>query len=90
MTSTAPIDLDPLIEEEARRWTVCGYRVESRLSGQIVLVKGKRPSHVLHLLLSLITVGLWLPVWLCIGVFGGEKRRVVSVDHCGLVVSRKA
>lgn len=25
------------------------------------------PNHILHLLLSLVTMGLWLPVWLIVG-----------------------
>jgi DNA-directed RNA polymerase subunit RPC12/RpoP len=28
------------------------------------------PSHVLHLILSVLTVGLWLPVWVIIVVLG--------------------
>lgn len=28
-----------------------------------VMVVNKGPNHVLHLLLSVVTVGFWLPVW---------------------------
>lgn len=33
-----------------------------------VLIRRRGPNHVLHLLLSMATVGLWLPVWLIVGV----------------------
>ena len=35
-------------------------------AGQGFVVKG--PNHVLHLLLTIITFGLWLPVWLIIAL----------------------
>lgn len=88
--ATAPLDLDPLLEEEAKRWTAVGYRIETRLPGQIVLIKGKPVNHVLHLLLSIITLGVWLIVWLLVAMLGGEKRRVIFIDRRGLVATRKA
>jgi len=33
-----------------------------------------RTSHVLHLLLSVITVGLWLPIWLLCGISNYNER----------------
>jgi hypothetical protein len=35
-----------------------------------VIAERQTPNHVLHLLLSVITCGLWLPVWLLLGLFG--------------------
>jgi hypothetical protein len=60
-------------------------RVESTAPYTAVLVTGQRVNHVLHLLLSLLTFGLWLPVWLILIAFGGERRHVVAVDTCGNV-----
>ena len=57
-----------------------GWRVESRSDRQAVLVKGHRPNHLLHLVLSIITLGIWIPVWVGVTLFAGEKRRVVSVS----------
>ncbi len=39
------------------------------------------PSHILHLLLSVFTVGLWLPVWLIIVVLGAFQPYRCTV--CG-------
>jgi hypothetical protein len=58
-------------------------RVEPQLDFTAVVVKGKNPSHVLHLLLSLITLGLWLFVWAAVSVFGGERRRMIEIDEHG-------
>ena len=40
-----------------------GYRIESRSDYQATIVKGHRPNHILHLILSIITLGnSWLIV----------------------------
>lgn len=62
-----------------------GCRVESQTDFQAVVVKGKRPSHLLHLILSLVTLGIWIPVWILVAIFGGEKRKVLMVDAWGNV-----
>ena len=45
--------------------------------------------HVLHLLLSLVTFGLWFIVWVSLAVMGGEKRELFQVDAYGVVTMRK-
>lgn len=49
------------------------------------MVKGHRLNHVLHLLLSIVTLGLWLIVWILLASFGGETRWLVKVDEYGNV-----
>ena len=53
-----------------------------------VLVLGKRPNHVLHLLLTLVTAGMWLVVWLFLTLTSGEGRRTLIVDEFGTVTLR--
>lgn len=68
-----------------------GHRVESQTNLQAILVKGKRPNHVLHLLLSVLTVGIWaIFVWLPLAIFMSEKRIVLQVDDFGNVLRQKA
>ena len=40
-----------------------------------VMAQGTRPNHVLHLILTLVTFGLWAIVWLLvsIGKIGGYR-----------------
>jgi len=67
-----------------------GYRVESQVDNQAILVKGRRPNHLLHLVLSFLTLGVWLVfVWLPIAILGGEKRRVMTVDAYGNLTETK-
>ena len=60
-----------------------GARVESQGDYQAILVNGHRTNHVLHLVLTIVTLGLWVFVWLGIAAFGGEKRVSASVDEWG-------
>ena len=60
-----------------------GWRVESQTDYQAVIVSGQRPNHVLHLILTLITFGLWAIVWIALVAFGGEKRGVIEIDPYG-------
>ncbi len=40
--------------------------------GEYRLFQRKGTNHILHLLLSLVTVGLWIPIWaLCMIKIGG-------------------
>lgn len=56
-----------------------GWRIESRTEYQAVIVKGHRPNHILHMILTLVTLGIWVLVWGAIVAFGGEQRKIVSV-----------
>jgi hypothetical protein len=60
-----------------------GARVESQSDYQAILVKGHRPNHLLHLVLTILTLGVWGFVWLGVIAFGGEKRMSASVDDWG-------
>lgn len=67
-----------------------GYRVESQTDYQAIMVRGRRPNHLLHLVLSVLTFGVWaLFVWLPVAVLAGEKRRVVTIDPFGNVQTSK-
>lgn len=61
-------------------------RIESQTDYQAVVVTGKPTNHILHLLLSIFTLGLWIPVWIILAIVGGEKRRIIAVDDFGQVL----
>jgi hypothetical protein len=66
-----------------------GARVESQSDFQAVVVKGKSVNHVLHLILSLVTIGFWAIIWIALAIFGGEKRSMVTVDEYGNAAVQK-
>lgn len=84
--SDEPISVErrkAILAERVAHFVGYGYRPESQTETQAVMVSGRRPNHVLHLILSILTLGLWLIVWLIVALAGGEKRKVITVDDYG-------
>ena len=48
-----------------------------------LLIRGQKVNHVLHLILTLVTVGLWGLIWIALVTLGGEERQMVQVDEWG-------
>jgi hypothetical protein len=71
--------------------TAQGWRLQSTGVGTAVMVnaqQGPTTNHVLHAILSLLTCGLWLIVWLCIVLFSQtnpQRSLLVLVDEAGNV-----
>ncbi len=88
-----PLDDDEItdiLEDEIIEAVSSGWRVEAQGADRAVIVWGHRPNHLLHFLVGLFTLGTWWVVWLLIGLFGGEKRKVIEVMADGDVIVRKA
>jgi hypothetical protein len=66
-----------------------GWRIETRSDFQATIATGNRVNHVLHLILTIVTVGLWGIVWIILAITGGIKRHIITVDEYGNVVERK-
>jgi hypothetical protein len=52
-----------------------------------VVVTGRPVNHLLHLVATIITGGLWLLPWAVITVTGGERSQRLTVDDAGKVTS---
>ena len=46
-----------------------------------VMIRRQGTSHILHLFLSIITAGLWIPIWLLSSVRVGGWRCIVCGSH---------
>jgi hypothetical protein len=79
----APDQRKALLAQAVSSEVVRGARVESQSDYQAILVKGKPVNHVLHLILSCVTLGTWAIVWIALTIIGGEKRYTASVDDYG-------
>ena len=75
-----------LSDDERRAWLAQqvdehlrnGWQIESRTENLASLRIGKPINHVLHLLLTLVTCGVWVLVWIYLAMFQGEKRKTIS------------
>ena len=48
----------------------------------------KKVNHILHFLISVITAGLWLPIWLILSL-RVRKMFIIAVDESGNVTERR-
>ena len=78
-----------LLDAEMAEWIREGWRVESRSSFQAVMVSGRRVNHLLHLVISLVTAGLWIFIWIVLVLTGGENRELLLVDAYGQISSEE-
>lgn len=46
-----------------------------------------KTNHLLHLLLSIITMGLWLIVWVIVSISNSSERRKIKKRH-GMVADK--
>jgi hypothetical protein len=63
-----------------------GWRVETQLDTQAILVTGGRVNHPVHAVLTVFLCGAWLPIWIILAITGAEKRMTLAVDAHGVVL----
>ena len=52
----------------------------------VAVSTGGGTSHALHLVLTVLTCGLWLPIWILAAIFGGGASSAVAVGGNGAFV----
>jgi hypothetical protein len=81
-----PDRLRAILGNAVMRQVARGWRIESQVDNQAIMANGGDVNHAAHLLISVLTCGAWLPVWLIIGLVGNEKRVIITVDPNGVVL----
>lgn len=71
------------LNRTVQQYVAWGWRIQSQGPTQAQMVKGHRTNHILHLILTIITLGIWAIVWIGMVAFGGEKYKLISVDEYG-------
>jgi hypothetical protein len=74
-----------ILDAELFGWVRGGARVQARTATQAVVTTGKPVNHILHLLVSVLCCGAWLPVWALVTAFGGIFSRTLTIDENGEV-----
>lgn len=83
--SRAPFDerRERLATEVSRLLALGNRRIESYSDLSAVIVIGKPVNHLLHLVATIITFGVWSLVWLILVLTAGEKRELIRVNESG-------
>jgi Helix-hairpin-helix motif len=81
-----PDRLRAILGNAIMRQVALGWRIESQIENHAVMATGGEVNHVAHLIASVLTCGAWVPIWVILGVTGGEKRLAITVDPYGVVL----
>ncbi len=49
----------------------------------VAVSAGGGPNHALHAILTFLSCGLWLPVWILVAIFGGSSSSSVAIANGG-------
>jgi len=75
---------------DGRRWTAHFVPAAPTASQPqaiaVAVANGGGTNHALHLVLTLFTCGLWLPIWIIAAIFGGGGGSSVAIGANGAVV----
>jgi len=80
-----PEERKKILKDYVVKQVANGFRVEIQEDYSAVLVFGKNPNHILHLLLSIVTFGLWIFVWIMMIFFYKEKKYLFQIDDYGVI-----
>ena len=72
-----------LLQREIVKYLNQGYQVQSSTDTQVVLSRKKKIKLITHILISLLTAGLWLIVPLIQIINRKQNTIVVSIDQFG-------
>lgn len=79
-----------VLQRELASRTAVGWQVELLTPTSATIVRyPPRANHVLHVVLSFLTCGLWIPIWIVVAVIEGSRRvrrYIVMVDPHGHAV----
>lgn len=79
------IDPQAVLAATITSWARDGWRVESVIGSTAILAKGHRARQGGHFVMTVLTLGLWLAVWIVADVAGRVRRVQISVDPTGRV-----
>lgn len=73
--------------------TMQGFMVADRNDKALIAVlvkEGEKVNHLLHFLISLITCGFWILIWIYLAIVKSKERRIrISIDNGGNVIEEK-
>lgn len=90
-TERSETERKSLLEKQIISYVSRGWRLDTQTDFAAVLSYGKRLNHILHLLLSIVTFGIWIIFWIVMGLTHKIATVTISIDKFGNTsISRKS
>jgi len=84
-----PYPVSSVLDHAVASHVSTGWAVESRTATMAVMVSGGQANHVLHLLLTLLSCGLWGIMWLLIAATSSTSRISLILNPDGTLTITK-
>ena len=72
-----------ILEKKIILYVSRGWNLDTQTEFAAVLRTGKRLNHIVPLLLSLVTFGFWILVWIFLGLINRVSTTTITVDKFG-------
>jgi len=59
-------------------YAIAGWSIDLEEENLVIVSKQKKSSHIIHAILTLLTVFLWAPFWIAIVLRKSESRKVIT------------
>jgi len=82
-TERSDMERKSILEKQIISYVSRGWRLDTQTDFAAVLSSGKRLNHILHLLLSIVTFGIWIIFWIVMGLTNKIATRTIKVDKFG-------
>lgn len=82
-TERSDTERKSILDKQIIFYASLGWRLDTQTDFAAVFSSGKRLNHILHLILSLVTFGIWIIFWIVMGLTNKIVITTVSVDLYG-------
>jgi len=82
-TERSDAERKSILEKQIIFYVSTGWRLETQTEFAAVMSSGKGLNHILHLLLSIVTIGFWLIIWLFLLMVNRITKLTISIDKFG-------
>ncbi len=86
--AVTPTTVKPTIEGLVQERVEQGWRISERRETDVVIEKGEKIPHVMHIFLTVVSFGIWGVIYAVNLVTGGIKRRRIEM-HRGKVREKR-
>ena len=68
-------------------YAIAGWAVDLEEENLVIVSKEKNRSHIIHAIVTILTVFLWAPFWIALVLKKSEIRKVITFDEATKTVN---
>ena len=68
-------------------YAIAGWSIDLEEENLVIVSKEKNRSHIIHAIVTVLTLSLWAPFWIALVLKKSETRKVITFDEKTKTVS---